>query len=197
MSLQYLDTQSLNIECQNLTCSTINGNPVNPGGGENLSQTLTVGNDANNLSIENVGILNLQNSAPSTSSVDLKTIAGDSLVVVKGGSGVAGDVNCGNVNCLGVSFVDANGIVLNNQAGLDPTGASLNTLSVKNDIGGSAQLTVGSAQITYLGIEAPQNQIYFLQAPDSTAVGAPFGRLPVVFDFAGTPTTKYIQLFNA
>jgi hypothetical protein len=54
MSLQYLDSQNLNIECINLSCNTINGLPPGGGGSQNLQQVLTIGNDAGGLSITGV-----------------------------------------------------------------------------------------------------------------------------------------------
>ena len=191
MSLQYFESQNLNIECENIVCSTINGNPVNPGGGENLTQTLTVGNNANNLSIENLQILNLQNPG-NTSSVDIKTLAGDVLTIVKGGSGVSANVTAGSIQGTQLKLIDANNITLDNTAGTDPSGNLVNTLNVTNGSGGSAQINVGSAQIGLLEIQSSQNQIYFLQALNTTAVGAPAGRLPVILN----GVTYYLQVFS-
>jgi hypothetical protein len=49
-----------NLECNNITCNTLNYTTLNPpisGGGETLAQTLTLGNDATGQNITNVGSL--------------------------------------------------------------------------------------------------------------------------------------------
>jgi len=53
-------TATADLECRNISCNTLNYSSLNPpisGGGENLSQTLTIGNDATGQNINNVGSL--------------------------------------------------------------------------------------------------------------------------------------------
>jgi hypothetical protein len=56
-----IPSATANLECNNITCNQLNytslNPPITPGGGENLSQTLTIGNNATGQNITNVGNL--------------------------------------------------------------------------------------------------------------------------------------------
>jgi hypothetical protein len=191
--------------------SLVDGGGSGPATIPPLVSVLTVGPDAGNLFIDNLGGIQISDGAGTPKIIQETSLLGggnsipnptvkipyldltDSLsgnVGISTSEGAFDYLACVSGLYLGPSSAD---IKLTTIAGLDPTGAPMETLQIMNWGGGSAQIDCAAAQIGNLLIQSSQNQIYFTKSLDSTTVGAAAGRLPIVLG----SNTFFLQVFNA
>jgi hypothetical protein len=191
--------------------SLVDGGGSGPATIPPLVSVLTVGNSAGNLSMDNIGFLQLSDGGSTPEIVQLESKFQGEISIpnptvkipyleltdsLSGNVGITTSegsfdyVACVSGVYLGPSSAD---ILLSTIAGTDPTGAAIETLQIRDWNGGTAQVDCAAAQIGNLLIQSGQNQIYFSQGLNATPVGSTAGRLPIVLG----GSTYYLQVFNA